>query len=374
MPNDFPLDLDDILRVVNYLNVGAYITDTDRRILLWNRKAEEITGHKAAAVVGKHCRDNVLNHVDKHGNLLCRTDLCPLHRAIVTKSASKQPVLVYGLRAYGGRAALATSVAPLADEAGNVVGGIETFQDETENLHDLEFAQKIQRHLMPAKLPRTDAIAFDARYYPHDLVGGDFYDVDDLGGGKYALFVADVRGHGVSASLYTTVLKTMKDSFSAKAADPSEFLAAMNRELTKFVVSESFATAACAVIDTNTWRAVFASAGHPPALHYQALSRTCSPLEALGMPLGLDASETYDASVVNLSPGDALFFFTDGLTDIRLDSGKLLGEDGLSGVFCKETSAGFDGCLDRIYETATSLNSEVAINDDILMLLARRLA
>jgi serine phosphatase RsbU (regulator of sigma subunit) len=292
----------------------------------------------------------------------------------VTNSESKQPILVYGLKATGGRAALATSVAPLKDEAGNVVGGVETFQDETENLRDLEFAQKIQRNLMPAQLPRTEVIAFDARYYPHDLVGGDFYDVDDLGDGKYALFVADVRGHGVSASLYTTVLKSMKDSLSARASDPSALLAAMNRELTKLVVSESFATAAYSVIDTNSWQAVYASAGQPPALHYQALSKTCLPLDTPGMPLGLDASETYDARAVNLLPGDALFYYTDGLTDIRLENGKLFGEEGLSRVFCEETAVGPDGLLDRIYETASSLNSEVAINDDILMLVARRVA
>ena len=108
MANDFPLDVDALLRVLNYLNIGVYITDLDRRMILWNRKAEEITGHKAADVVGKHCRDNVLCHVDKYGNVLCLTHLCPLLRAIQTGSESKQPVLVFGQKAGGGRVALST--------------------------------------------------------------------------------------------------------------------------------------------------------------------------------------------------------------------------------------------------------------------------
>ena len=372
MANDFPLDVDALLRVLNYLNIGVYITDLDRRMILWNRKAEEITGHKAADVVGKHCRDNVLCHVDKYGNLLCLTHLCPLLRAIQTGSESKQPVLVFGQKAGGGRVALSTSVAPLRDESGAVIGGIETFRDETENIRDLEFAQKIQRHIMPEKLPKTDKIVFDARYYPHDLVGGDFYDVDDLGGGKYAVFVADVRGHGVSASLYTTVLKTIKDSLMGVAADPSAFLSAVNRELSRLVVSESFATAAYAVIDTGSWEVAYASAGQPEALHYQAASRQVFPVETFGLPLGIDASETYESGSLYLMPGDILFYYTDGLTDIRVAGGKALSTEGLGQLLREEVSRGSEGLLERIYGGAVAMNTEVAINDDVLMVSVER--
>ena len=372
MANDFPLDLDVLLRVLNHLNMGVYITDLDRRIVLWNRKAEEITGHKAADVVGKHCRDNVLCHVDKYGNLLCLTNLCPLFRAIQTNSESKQPVLVFGQKAGGGRVALSTTVAPLHDESGVVIGGIETFRDETEALIDLEFAQKIQKHLFPAKLPATDKVAFDARYYPHDLVGGDFYDVAELGGGKYSVFVADVRGHGVSASLYTMVLNTVKDSLAAAAADPSAFLAAMNRELSRLVVSESFATAAYAVLDANTWEFTYASAGHPAALHYRAAEKETAPLETFGLPLGIDASESYESLSVFLMPGDLVLYYTDGLTDIVVQGGKALSAEGLGRLLCDEISKSRDSLLGRLYESAVSMNTEVAINDDVLIVSVAR--
>ena len=374
MTNDFPLDVAPLLRVLNHLNLGVYITDLDRRIVLWNRKAEEITGHKAADVVGKRCRDNVLCHVDKYGNLLCVTHLCPLLRAIETNSESKQPILVFGQKNGGGRVALSTSVAPLRDDSGKVIGGVETFRDETEALVDLEFARKIQKHLFPDKLPSTDRILFDARYYPHDLVGGDFYDVDDLGGGRYAVFVADVRGHGVSASLYTTVLKSFKDSLAGVSADPSAFLSAVNKELSRLVVSESFATAAYAVIDTNSWEVIYASAGQPSALHYQASTRRVVPVETFGLPLGIDASESYDSAALNLMPGDLLLYYTDGLTDIRVAGNKALSADGLGQLLCEEISQGPENLLERIYSAVVAMNTEVAINDDVLMLSVQRRA
>ena len=67
MSDVFPLDVKSLLRVLNYLNAGVYITDRQRSIVLWNRKAEEITGYRAEEVVGKACHDGVLEHVGKEG-------------------------------------------------------------------------------------------------------------------------------------------------------------------------------------------------------------------------------------------------------------------------------------------------------------------
>ena len=86
--SDFPLDLERLQQVLDYLNDGVYLADRDRRILLWNRRAEEITGWSAEQVVGRRCRDQVLEHKDAHGQTLCRSDLCPMARAMRTKSPS----------------------------------------------------------------------------------------------------------------------------------------------------------------------------------------------------------------------------------------------------------------------------------------------
>ncbi|NOZ19966.1 MAG: PAS domain-containing protein, partial [Planctomycetes bacterium] len=70
MPKLFPLDLAVLREVADYLNIGVYVTDVDRRIVLWNRKAAEITEHQAEDVVGRRCADNVLAHEDKNGDRL----------------------------------------------------------------------------------------------------------------------------------------------------------------------------------------------------------------------------------------------------------------------------------------------------------------
>ena len=85
----------DIAAIVDSLNDGIYVCDPDRRIIYWSKSAERITGWSAEEVVGRHCFDSVLCHVDKDGHQLCGEEFCPLHRAIKTNAGSKGSLLVY---------------------------------------------------------------------------------------------------------------------------------------------------------------------------------------------------------------------------------------------------------------------------------------
>lgn len=114
------------IKLLNSLYDGVYIVDTDRVILFWNTAAENMTGSKADNVIGKPCRDNVLNHLDENGVLLCYTD-CPLKKAI--DCAGSGSAKVYPQRADGSRFPVETNVSTIKDENGVVVAGIEVFRD-----------------------------------------------------------------------------------------------------------------------------------------------------------------------------------------------------------------------------------------------------
>ncbi len=105
---------------------GVYIADEERRVLFWNRGAEAITGYSREEVLGKRCRENILNHIDDSGCILCNSD-CPLSKVI----ESGEPVThkVYALHQSGRRIPCETHVAPLRDEDGRVVAAIEVFRD-----------------------------------------------------------------------------------------------------------------------------------------------------------------------------------------------------------------------------------------------------
>ncbi len=131
MDHDFTLeDLlapDSPVRVVlNSLFDGVYVTDKLRRVVLWNRGAEEITGYTAAEVEGRRCMDNILSHIDENGHLLCLGD-CPLLKTI--RTGEPQRAKIYPLHKSGRRFPVKTHIAPLRDRSGAVVAAIEVFRD-----------------------------------------------------------------------------------------------------------------------------------------------------------------------------------------------------------------------------------------------------
>jgi PAS domain S-box-containing protein len=361
-----PLDITALRAAINYLNEAVYITDRDRRILLWNKKAEEITGHREQEIVGKACFENILCHEDKDGHQLCTTSLCPLHRSMKLNRASLEPMLVYAQRADGCRIPVSVSTAPLVNAEGEIIGGIEVFRDESVRMRDLEFAKKIQRGLLP-KLPSgIPEYQLDVLYYPHDLVGGDFYDVLDAGPGKWGFLIADVRGHGVSAALYTMFLKSIEETVADAAADPGRFMAGMNEHLGRVVLDESFATALYAVLDVGRHELRYTNAGHPPPLR-RAVSGEVTMLESHGLPLGITSDSPYGESVLPLAPGDFVLAYTDGVTETRMRDGRLLGESGLAALL-QELFEKPDGqLLEGLYQRVKQRNAEVALADDVLL-------
>jgi PAS domain S-box-containing protein len=105
---------------------GVYIVDQERRILFWNRAAEEITGHRREDVMGRCCHDSMLNHIDEHGTMLCFS-ACPLARSIQTGESIRAKV--YPLHRDGRRFPVRTHIGAIRDERGDIIAGIEVFRD-----------------------------------------------------------------------------------------------------------------------------------------------------------------------------------------------------------------------------------------------------
>lgn len=114
--------------VLDSLYDGVYIVDPRRRILFWNHGAEKITGFNASEVMGRRCADNILNHIDADGNLLCKSG-CPLLKAI--RTGQEIEAKVYPLYKDGQRFPTLTHVAPIRNETGEIIAGIEIFRDIT---------------------------------------------------------------------------------------------------------------------------------------------------------------------------------------------------------------------------------------------------
>jgi sigma-B regulation protein RsbU (phosphoserine phosphatase) len=361
----------DVAAVIDSLSDGVYVCDLERRIRYWSKSAQRITGWPAEDIVGRQCFDDVLCHVDKDGHRLCGEEYCPLHRAMITGTGSKDSLLVYAQGKDGRRIPMRVSVAPIRNAAGEVIGGVETFQDASIMVHDLERAKAIQRLALQHDLPRDDRIGFTTHYIPHGIVGGDYYAIAKLDADRYGLMLADVMGHGVAAALYTMHLSSLWDRYHGLLKNPAEFAGKVNHDLVEVVkTDESFATAVCGLVDLENRVFRFAGAGGPQVLLMHD-DGTYQCLESAGLPLAIAADVSYEETSVPVRRGDRLLLFSDGAVEIGNAAGEMLGIEGLIGIL---TSQGYPEAgiqMDAVEEELLKYSNSIRLEDDLTLVEVR---
>lgn len=357
--------------VLDSVSDGVYVTDPARMILYWNTAAERITGWPARDIVGKHCYDDVLCHVDKDGHRLCGEEYCPLHRSIVTDRASTVPFVVFAQQPKGERVPLQVSVAPVHGDNGKVIGGVETFRDLSDEFRDIKRAQTIQALSLQRELPEDPRVRFSVRYIPHDMIGGDFHAVAPLDSDRYGLFLADVTGHGFPAALYTMYLSSLWESAHPRLAEPCDFARWMNEHLAKLIREVGpFAAGVCGVLDLAQSTLRLVGAGVPSPLLIRA-NGDWQRLDARGFPLGMLPDATYEESMVEVGSGDCVLLFSDGAIEISKAEGGFLGVDGLELLLKKMGYPDAQVHLAAIEKELLRLSNCIRFDDDLTMLELR---
>lgn len=199
-----------------------------------------------------------------------------------------------------------------------------------------ETAVTLQRSLLPQELEQPDDLRIAAVYHPggtETAVGGDWYDVITLGGGRTALVIGDVMGRGVRAAAVMGQLRTAVRAYARLDLPPHEVLQLLDGLATE-IDPNQIATCAYAVHDPNEGRLVYASAGHLPILVRDESGTVLRADEPTGPPLGT-GGWTHSSGSIPLGPGSTAVFYTDGLVERRnedLDEGIAALERALSGA------------------------------------------
>ncbi|MEU3346183.1 SpoIIE family protein phosphatase [Streptomyces sp. NPDC006700] len=199
-----------------------------------------------------------------------------------------------------------------------------------------ETAVTLQRSLLPQVLEQPDDLRIAATYQPggtEAAVGGDWYDVITLGGGRTALVIGDVMGRGVRAAAVMGQLRTAVRAYARMDMPPHEILQLLDG-LAADIDANQIATCVYAVHDPNEGRLVYASAGHLPILVRDENGTVLRADEPTGPPLGT-GGWVHASGSVPLGPGSTAVLYTDGLVERRdedLDEGIAALERALAGA------------------------------------------
>ncbi len=294
------------------------------------------------------------------------TRVDPRHTLAIPLMAGEQPLGVITLGRAANRPGFAeTNDIPVAEELGRQLAA--GLANADRSAWDHAVARALQRAVLPDALPQIAGLDLAARYLPSTVgldVGGDWYDVFALGGGRVGLAVGDVVGHNLAAASVMGQVRNLLRGYAVDKGDPAAVLTATDAALER-LLPDALATAAYAVLDLPSGQLSYASAGHPPPL-FVTSSGQVSYLDA-GAGTMLGAGGSFAAGYRRIGPGSAVLFYTDGLIE---DRHRDLG-DGLSRL----ADAMRHGAAQTAEQTCTAVQSAMIGTapraDDLCMLAVR---
>lgn len=178
---------------------------------------------------------------------------------------------------------------------------------------DAQEARVIQQALLPKSSPYIPGFAISGLSVPARAVGGDWYDFIPFSDGRWGIVLADVSGKGTAAALLMSATRGMLRSLAEACCSPGEVLTRLNKLLVDDFPAGKFVTMVYAVLDPVSRSVVFANAGHLRPLFIDGEGEKFLEVER-GLPLGLGCGD-YSDTVIQLTPGSKLIFYSDGITE-----------------------------------------------------------
>ena len=205
--------------------------------------------------------------------------------------------------------------------------------------NELEVASTMQQSILPTSFPSSNTYKVFGTMQPAREVGGDFFDVMRLQGEQVGLAIADVSGKGVPAALFMMSSRTLLKGAAIGVEGPGAVLSEVNNLLHEDNSAQMFVTMLYAIFNPTTRTFTYSSGGHDaPLLVRSDGTSTLLPLTN-GIALGILPDFEYQQESVQLSPGDTIVLYTDGVTEAMNLDGIQLGINRVRSIFTEAPPA-----------------------------------
>lgn len=370
--NEFFLESTSYLDVLEQMQDGIMVVDTDFRIQFWNPAATRILGYEFQDVYGKSCESlGPLCKRDTSGRLLCGGGLCPLKLCIAGGFSGAYPTYIFIRSKEGRDVPLSMSINALKEKTGTIRGAVAVFRDMSEEYGQLRLAGEIQKNMVTTKPFSHKKLRISTLFHSLEVTGGDFVEAFLNDSGTLIASSADATGHGVSAALFAMIYKTLFHSSLKADRSAAQILEYINDGFLRTSTVEGYyLTASVLVMDPESASGVYASAGHPMALVFRKRHDVMvpEPIRERSFMIGMVESVKYPEIKIHLSPGDILFIASDGLYEAEDQQGNPFGIEGVAAFFA---DGGRD--LEELYAILKSRISIGDLEDDISALMIEAL-
>jgi serine phosphatase RsbU (regulator of sigma subunit) len=235
---------------------------------------------------------------------------------------------------------------------------------------ELTLANEIQMGMLPREFPEFPGLDLGTTLQPARSVGGDLYDV--VGYGEHVWFlVGDVAGKGVGAALFMAVTRTLFRAIVPTSPTVDNACARMNEELARDNEKAVFVTAFLGCLDLETGALEFVNAGHPPAYRLGGDGRVSALDAPPGLPLGAMGDYAHTPHRLDLRPREALFLYTDGITEAENEAGEQFSPSRLETSLAGVGAAPAAEVLRKVIGDVRAFAGETPQSDDLTALVLR---
>jgi serine phosphatase RsbU (regulator of sigma subunit) len=243
-------------------------------------------------------------------------------------------------------------------------------QQRDDLLQDVELAAQVQHMFLPTGKPAIAGLEIAGMMQPAKGVGGDYYNYVPIDSQTLQIVIADVSGKGVPAALLMSATAAAMRLGSNQDRSMLEQVERLNTGILSVSDSERYVTLLIAEIDTRKRTIHYVNCGHNPALLFRAKTGTLARMDSSCPPIGLSREEICELASADLSAGDVLVFYTDGVTEAEDPLGEEFGMERLSAEVLRGSSLSAEDLMTNIYSAAADFCGD-HFNDDVTILVAK---
>ncbi len=235
---------------------------------------------------------------------------------------------------------------------------------------ELQMAREIQESLLPRQKPQVTGYEVASRWRSAREVAGDFYDFFQLSDEAMGVVIADVSDKGAPAALFMASARSMIRSHAFAGLEPLEALMRTNRLLLDDSEGGMFVTVYYSQFRQDG-ASLHINAGHNPPLVYQRAGDRLYALPTGGRAFGWFEDNPLRAVDLQLSPGDMIIYYTDGLTDAENASGECYGAERMAQIVYETRGQSAEAVLSRLVDSVDLFCGSAPVFDDLTLVVIR---
>ncbi len=237
--------------------------------------------------------------------------------------------------------------------------------------HELDVARDMQASVLPRSFPATDRYETHGLMIPAKEVGGDFYDFFTLGEDKLGVAIGDVSGKGIPAALFMMACRTLLRSRALEGGAPDQCLGYVNDLLSEDNESCMFVTLFYGVLDTASGVFNYCNGGHNPPRVVHGDGEVAALPTTRNVALGVLPGHGFNHDSLQLQAEDALFLYTDGVTEAEGPGSEEFGEERLDRLLARIDRADCAEVTSRVLDHVREFAGENPQSDDITCVALR---